>query len=65
MALPWDRREFESWREALEHDALDAAQLKVLRDMVDSGQAATLETAANMLDWQENVMDPDEHMYGA
>jgi hypothetical protein len=32
--------------------------------MVESGEAATLEAAADRLDWQETVVDPDEHMYG-
>lgn len=65
MALPWDKREFRSWREALEQRALDAGHLRVLEEMVDSGQAATIEAAASMLDWQDTVVDPDEHMYGA
>jgi hypothetical protein len=64
MALPWDKREFRSWREALEKGALDAGQLRVLEEMVDTAQAATIEAAASMLDWQESVVDPDEHMYG-
>jgi hypothetical protein len=65
VALPWDKREFRSWREALEQGALDAEHFRVLEEMVASGQAATIEAAASMLDWQETVVDPDEHMYGA
>jgi hypothetical protein len=64
MALPWDKREFRSWREALDRGALDAEQRGVLEGMVEAGQAATVEAAADMLDWQDNVVDPDEHMYG-
>ena len=64
MALPWQKREFRSWREALAGDRLNEEQLAVLREMKSSGQAASLEAAADFLDWQENVVDPDEHMYG-
>ena len=28
------------------------------------GQVENLERAAHLLDWQETVIDPDEHMYG-
>jgi len=65
MALPWDKREFGSWREALRAHLLDPTQLQVLEQMVETGQAASVEAAADMLDWQETVVDPDEHMYGA
>jgi len=39
-------------------------QKAVLQDMVDSGQVESIETAAKMLDWQDSVIDPPEHMYG-
>jgi hypothetical protein len=64
MALPWDRREFSSWRGALDAGSLDPQLRRVLEEMVESGEAATLEAAADRLDWQETVVDPDEHMYG-
>jgi hypothetical protein len=64
MALPWDKREFSSWREALNHGTLNADQLGLLRELVEGGQAATIEAAADLLDWQEQVVDADEHMYG-
>lgn len=64
MALPWDRREFRSWRKALDDKALNAEQLALLREMTEKGQAASLEAAAELLDWQEGVVDADEHMYG-
>ena len=64
MALPWDKREFESWREALARNALTEAQMETLEDMVSRGLAGSKQEAAEMLDWQEAVIDPDEHMYG-
>jgi hypothetical protein len=32
--------------------------------MVEDGQAETIEAAAAFLDWQDTVIQPDEHMYG-
>jgi hypothetical protein len=55
---------FKSWRLALENGKLSAEQLAVLKDMVEKHQAETLEAAAVMLDWQDSVIDPPEHMYG-
>jgi len=64
MALPWDKREFGSWRQALARGELDPAQMAVLEDMVRKGTARDVEAAAEMLDWQDTVVDPDGHMYG-
>jgi len=64
MALPWHKREFRSWRLALANNALNSEQLGTLREMTEAGQADSLEAAADLLDWQDNVVDPDEHMYG-
>lgn len=64
MASPHEKKEFESWYRALTVGALTPGQLAVLRTMVDEGQAENLERAAQLLDWQETVIDPDEHMYG-
>ena len=64
MALPWDRREFDSWQNALAEGKLSPEQRGLLEEMVRSGQAGTIENAAAMLDWKESVIDPDEHMYG-
>ena len=64
MALPYEKREFESWHRALKEDKLTPAQVAVLQKMVDDGEAESLEKAALLLDWQETVIDPDEHMYG-
>lgn len=65
MALPWDKREFGSWRVALGRQALNEQQRALLDGMVANGEATSVEAAADMLDWQESVVDPDEHMYGA
>lgn len=64
MALPWDKRDFSSWEKALAAGQLNAEQLASLDAMVESGEAATREQAAERLDWLDTVIDPDEHMYG-
>ncbi|MEZ4736161.1 MAG: hypothetical protein R3E79_54430 [Caldilineaceae bacterium] len=64
MALLQEQREFESWLQALQQQQLQPEQLAVLQQMVDQGKAETLEGAAQLLDWQDSVIDPIEHMYG-
>ncbi len=64
MAHPWDKSKFDSWRNALEGGVLGSKELSLLREMVSGHQATTVEAAADLLDWQETVIDPDEHMYG-
>jgi hypothetical protein len=64
MATPYEKKEFDSWHRALLKNKLKAEQLATLQKMVDEGEAETLERAALLLDWQETVVDPDEHMYG-
>jgi hypothetical protein len=64
MASPHEKKEFDSWHKALKDNKLKPKQLAVLQKMVDEGQVETLERAALLLDWQESVIDPDEHMYG-
>jgi hypothetical protein len=64
MARTYDKSEFESWHQALKEKKLNPEQLAVLQNMVDDGLAETLERAAQLLDWQETVIDPLEHMYG-
>jgi hypothetical protein len=56
--------EFKSWRQALADQKLSAEQLAVLRTMVEDGEADSIEAAAARLDWQDTVINPDEHMYG-
>jgi hypothetical protein len=53
-----------SWAQALAANALTPDQRAVLQNMCDAGEAVTLEGAAAMLDWQDHIINPDEHMYG-
>jgi hypothetical protein len=55
---------FESWQRALAENKLTPEQLAVLVEMVREGQAEDLQAAATMRDWQESVINPQEHMYG-
>lgn len=64
MASIGERREFESWLLALQAGSLDDVQLATLQQLIDDGTVDTLEAAARLLDWQESVIDPTEHMYG-
>ena len=56
--------EFKSWHRALLENRLSPDQLNVLDAMVQDGDADDREAAAKMLDWQDYVISPDEHMYG-
>lgn len=64
MASVHDEREFNSWLQALQEQKLSPEQIAVLQQMVDQGKAETLDRAAYLLDWQESVIDPVEHLYG-
>jgi hypothetical protein len=55
---------FRGWQRALSENALTSEQLKVLERMVADGEASSIETAASMLDWQDSIINKDEHMYG-
>ena len=59
-----ENQNFRSWQRALAEGTLTPEQLKTLKDMVDSGQVDSVETAAKMLDWQDSIIDPEEHMWG-
>jgi hypothetical protein len=59
-----DDYEFKSWRQALAENRLTADQLAVLQKMVEDKEAETIEAAAARLDWQDTVINPEEHMYG-
>jgi hypothetical protein len=61
--VPHDSQ-FKSWRQALAEQRLTQDQLAVLERMVEDGEADTIEAAAARLDWQDTVINPDEHMYG-
>jgi len=64
MAVAQETREFDSWQQALDAQKLSPEQIAVLQQMIDQGEAKTLDRAAQLLDWQESVLDPMEHMYG-
>ena len=64
MTASANNDEIESWQKALAQNKLTPEQLAVLEEMVKDGQAASLNAAATMRDWQESVIHPDEHMYG-
>lgn len=64
MASIREEREFNSWLQALHDQKLQPEQIAVLQQMIEQGQAKTLERAAQLLDWQESVLDPIEHLYG-
>jgi hypothetical protein len=59
-----DEYEFKSWRQALAENRLTEDQLAVLQKMVEDGEAESIEAAAARLDWQDTVINPEEHMYG-
>ena len=59
-----EEAQFKSWRRALAENRLTPDQLAVLQKMVEDGLAETMEAAAAFLDWQDTVIQPDEHMYG-
>jgi hypothetical protein len=59
-----DESGFSSWRQALAANLLTRDQLAVLEKMVEDGEAESVEAAAARLDWQDTVIQPDEHMYG-
>jgi hypothetical protein len=56
--------QFKSWRVALAEKQLTVDQLAVLEKMVEDGEADSVEAAAVKLDWQDTVINPEEHMYG-
>ena len=45
MALPWDKRDFASWREALVQHRLTDKQIDLLEGMVQEGQAESVQAA--------------------
>ena len=59
-----EESQFKSWRQALAENRLSIEQRAVLAKMVEDGQAETIEDAAARLDWQDTVINPEEHMYG-
>jgi len=62
---PLPPAKFSSWRGALKENLLKPSEVAVLQTMVDEGQVATLDDAASILDLQETVIHPAEHMWGS
>ena len=56
---------FSSWQSALEQNRLKPEQITVLQTMVDEGHAKALDDAASILDLQEIIIHPLEHMWGS
>jgi len=64
-ADPLPPEQFSSWQAALELNALKPEQLTTLRAMIDEGRAKSLDEAASILDLQETMIHPREHMWGS
>jgi hypothetical protein len=62
---PLPPEKFSSWQSALEQSVLKPEQVAVLQTMVDEGQAKSLDEAASILDLQETIIHPAEHMWGS
>jgi hypothetical protein len=62
---PLPPEKFSSWQSALEQGLLKPKQVAVLQTMVDEGRAKTLEDAADILDLEETIIHPAEHMWGS
>jgi hypothetical protein len=62
---PLPREEFASWESALKQSLLKPAEVAVLQTMVDEGKAKALDDAASILDLQETIIHPAEHMWGS
>jgi hypothetical protein len=56
--------EFQSWELALTEGRLKREQFVTLQTMVDEGKASTLKEAASVLDLEETIIHPAEHMWG-
>ena len=63
LVLKWKTVDLAAYYSS-EANILTPVQIETLQDMVDKGQAADLAAAAVMLDWQDGVMQPVEHLYG-
>src|ERR1051326_3302222 len=61
---PLPPEKFSSWQSALEQSLLEPEQVAVLQTMVAEGHAKALGEAASILDLQEIIIHPREHMWG-
>jgi hypothetical protein len=62
---PLPPEKFSSWQSALEKGQLKPDQIAVLQTMVADGHAKDLDEAASILDLQEIIIHPSEHMWGS
>ena len=62
---PTPTAEFPSWEIALAEGQLKREQLATLQTMVDEDKARTLKEAASVLDLEETIIHPAEHMWGS
>jgi hypothetical protein len=62
---PLPHEKFSSWQTALEQNLLEPEQVAVLQNTVREGHAKSLDEAASILDLQEIIMHPREHMWGS
>jgi hypothetical protein len=62
---PLPPEKFSSWQSALEQGFLKPEHVAVLQSMVADGQAKTVDEAASILDLQEIIIHPAEHMWGS
>ena len=62
---PLPPEKFSSWQSALKQSLLKPEQVAVLQTMVDEGHVKSLDEAASILDLQETIIHPPEHMWGS
>jgi hypothetical protein len=62
---PLPREQFSSWHSALKQNLLKSAQVETLQNMIDDGRAKSMDEAAAILDLQETIIHPAEHMWGS
>ena len=62
---PLPPQKFSSWQSALEQGQLKPEQVGVLQSMVAEGHGNNPDEAASILDLQEIIMHPREHMWGS
>jgi len=57
--------EFQSWELALAQGQLKPEQVATLQAMIDDGKVESLSEAASILDLEETIIHPPEHMWGS
>ena len=61
---PTPPADFPSWERALTEGRLKHEQCVTLQTMVDEGKAKSMKEAASILDLEETIHHPAEHMWG-